>query len=246
MLIALLSQKETIFARGWTNSMNYSQAVPQKGKRPYALPKKPVPDVISTPELCEVMLEYDLEWVRGLFAVLLLSGGRISEVLELRKKDIIFTEEKGTPVLKFRLNTRKNRRVRNREVFSIGDTREKREMFKAIENWVATVESVEDRIFAEPLRETMKPKDKMRVARRHLGSVRVNIRMSTPEGKVMDAAPFRIHPHYLRHCWLTHLNDYPFLSEYDKALMAGHTDLRYIMRYTHATPQTTLRKMLVR
>lgn len=225
--------------------MDYSQAVPKKGKRPYALPKKPIPDVLSTKELYEVMVEYDLEWVRGLFAVLLLSGGRISEVLELRKKDIIFTEEGGASVVKFRLNTRKNRRVRNREVFAIGETPEKKKMFKVIADWVATVESVEDRIFAEPLRETMKPGNKMRVARRHLGSVRINIRMSTPEGKVMDAAPFRIHPHYLRHCWLTHLNDYPFLSEYDKAQMAGHSDLRYIMRYTHQTAESALRKMVL-
>lgn len=215
----------------------------KRGKGEVKLAKKPVPEVLSVPELYNILLEYRKKWVRVLGALLYLSGARISEALEVRGKDMKFLENEGVPSVSFRLNTRKNRKVKVRASYAVGDKPEKRWMITWLRDFVRELPP-DDRIFTEPLSDVVRPHDKVRVARREIASSEVIVRATLPSGKVIDNYKMRIYPHYFRHCCITHWNEYPHLSMWDKVRMAGWTDSRPLQVYDHTPSEAFLEKMM--
>lgn len=152
----------------------------------------------AEPVSVEALLEAAETWLRepedlALFCALYLTGGRVSEVLGLRKADVEFLDK---PVrYRFKLVTLKRgdnlRRIV--PVFAASDALAR--MLGHVLRWL-NQKAEEDRVFRWT--------DSTAACKR-IWKVRLAANRVAPDGSQFFDSEFRVHPHFLRHCRNTHL-----------------------------------------
>ena len=192
-------------------------------------PVKIVPDVLSVPELLHFSSIENLGFLenRLIFNTLYLTGGRVSEVLALRARDLKLD---GDALMVF-MTTLKNRQRH----------------FRTIPVPLKTIFSEEKRALDELLSYSSKCEAAYGPDYKLFGFIHtrqtINWRFRqlkfTCRGylkkDIFDAHQFYVYPHYLRHCRLTHLvRNYGFdamhLTEF-----AGWSDPKVAMVYVQLT-----------
>lgn len=180
-------------------------------------PKKPIPEVMSEEEVYTFGKRYGQPY-RCLFYLVYLTGARITEALELRNKDISKLKEGDKDILKVRLNTRKNRRNKWRDI-PIPWSAIQQEVVLYID---ALHREPEDYIFRDLYALRRGRSDVWEHFNREIIVVR-----AVQGTEYIENYELRMRPHYLRHCRATHLvNTYGMDSLY----------LMYFMGWTTPAP----------
>jgi len=179
----------------------------------YYLHKKPIPIPVSREYIYEIGKEYYGEY-RILFYLLYLTGGRISEVLKLRRDDI---EERGD-VLLVNLYTAKNKLIDFRNLPIINDGIYKKMLDPVIEYVNQSEYGL--RLF----------KMTRQMAYNNLSRKWITIR-ATHKKRVIENYKLKLRPHYLRHCRLTHLVTVHNFNEFSLMQFAGWTNIKPAMFY---------------
>ena len=158
---------------------------------------KPVPDVVSIGEIKAIGERYMDSEIRALFYFLYLTGGRISEVMDIRIRDLeLIKDAEGREIFKVHLLTRKNRRQKYRDIpVVLGNV--ETDMVDYIFKWIETFEN------ADPERKLF-PDLNVDSGYQHIAKQKIKINATLGLNHFPDYV-LRIHPHYLRHCRLTHL-----------------------------------------
>jgi site-specific recombinase XerD len=160
--------------------------------------RKPVPEVISLENIMETWKRYMRPEDRCLYAFLYLTGCRITEALYTRVTDMSLGNENGVgDVFKVNLVNLKNRKVKFRTVPVLNKDPEKY-MVEYIYNYISKFNiNPEGKLFA--LSRTN--------AYNRIASQEITAR-AIYNKKVIENYTFKVWPHYLRHCRLTHLVQY--------------------------------------
>lgn len=167
----------------------------RSSKREYTAPVKYRPEVLPEEVMYDVAQRYKNNRDKMLFYTCYLSGGRISEVLKLLRRDIIRVKSKklhGKELLVFTLRTEKNRKYPIRKAPCViegtsGD------MANELWEWLQRFNN-DDKLFPALSRTN---------AWNKLSKVQIHVR-ADKKGKTIEK-DLKIYPHYLRHCRLTHL-----------------------------------------
>ena len=175
---------------------------------------KPVPEVISMEETRDLWKEYDRPEDRTLFSLLYITGCRITEALNVRPEDL----EKATldigEILKINLITLKNRRHKFRILPVPIDNKIEKELTECIYKYIQVRKIPDDKKILKLSRTN---------AWNRLSSKYVTTR-ATQNKQIIDNYSFKVRPHYLRHCRLTHLVQYYNFDETKLTRFAGWTN----------------------
>ena len=171
-----------------------------------------MPEPLEMSEIYELGNSYPNVEDRALIYFLYLTGCRISEALVCRIKDLQERETKQFgKVLTVKLITLKNRRQRIR-IIPVPMNRHEGPMLKFFQTFIKRM-SQDKRIFS--LSRT--------AAWNHLARHELTTR--AVHGKeIMDKFTFKVHPHYMRHCRLTHMVTYYGFGETKLVRFAGWTN----------------------
>lgn len=193
--------------------------------------KKPVPFPVNIEDIIPLAERYHTPY-DILFKVLYYYGLRIGEGLELKAKDFKTREHEGAEYLIVRTRTEKNRRQPFRELASPIKYGE-----GGISNHVLTYLdglNHEEKLFSDvPSRN--RAANVFRTQKIDLDAIDYKSR------NIIHLPGFRLHPHYLRHCRLTHL-----VTEYDYNVVqltqfAGWTDFKPATIYLQLNWRNLLR-----
>lgn len=195
---------------------------------------KPIPDVITEDEIDDFGDHY-VQPYRCIFYLTYLTGGRISEVIEIRKRDIKETKDNGQSILIIKLNTRKNRFSKFRNIpipYS--------PMVEKVKTYISDLErNNEDFIFRELARIK---RGRTKVWEQFSKEI-VTIR-AVRGTEYIKEYEMKMRPHYLRHCRATHLAEkYGFDSLYLMYFM-GWTSPAPAKRYAHLNWKSMINKMM--
>lgn len=174
------------------------------------------------------------------FAILYLTGARVSEIATLRKRDFSYSTDKlGRETLVVKIPTLKNRNERFRYIPLVNEKPYKN-MVGEIENYLDHLDSYE-KIFSTYHRRTIArhlekfdlfeteadfPKGLNKLS----GVEILEFDKSDPTRKLVRRKWF---PHYLRHCRLTHLVQMHHADATRLMFWAGWTDTRLARIYIH-------------
>lgn len=167
------------------------------------LPKKPISEAITLQDVALLGNELQDAELRVLYYILYLSAGRVSEVLNIRKKDIVCRKDGDKDIVIFTLITKKNRSHPIREVPACyGDDKDPNKyhyekiMISLINKY--TEDMLDEQIIFKS--------DRIKVWKRFTKAMSIAVRARTPDkGLPLDGYEKKINPHFLRHCRLTHL-----------------------------------------
>lgn len=175
---------------------------------------KPVPEPLEMNEIYELGSRYPIVQDRALIYFLYLTGCRVSEALACRIRDLQEreTREFGN-VLTVKLITLKNRRQRIR-IIPIPMNKHEGPMLKVFQKFIKGM-APEQRIFAGL-------KSRMNVCY-HLAKHELTTR-AVHDKEILDEFTFKVHPHYMRHCRLTHMVTYYGFGETKLVRFAGWTN----------------------
>ena len=187
-------------------------------------PIRPIPEVVSLKEIYEAGNNIKTNETEVLYYLLYLTGARISEVLEVRKRDFdvnqISNEIKTTKMIYIKLITKKNRRHKTRTVPIPIDNPMVEEMVSKIGIWLTYFDD-QEKIFKMT---------RNSATMRMRGEVKFMVRAIDPTKKgtqTIDEYELNVYPHYLRHCRLTHLLDnYKDLKVNELKYIAGWTSTK--------------------
>lgn len=201
--------------------------------------KKPVPYGVPTLEEIYALGETCSAQDKALLYFLYLSGARISEALAVKKRDIsarqLPTGDIATVITVTTLKTDLAKGVntaRIREI-PIGKHQLESAMLKDIETWLLPI-ALDERIFSFT----------RQYAWQVLHSKTVSVQAYDPLTKELVVLnEFRVHPHFLRHCRLTHLYQLYGLSAVDIMKYAGWVKPTMADRYIHSNWQDIYKKM---
>lgn len=199
---------------------------------------KPVPEVISMEETLSLWEEYDRPEDKTLFALLYITGCRITEALGIRPVDMeTATMEAASPmrVLKIKLVTLKNRKHKFRIVPVPIENKVEGKMSEFIFKYIEKNNIPDDRRIIRLSRSN---------AWNRLSSKRL-IARATHNKKVIERYEFKVRPHYLRHCRLTHLVQYYDYNETKLTYFAGWTNSAPAVVYVRLNWMDLARSMLV-
>lgn len=187
-------------------------------RKPHVVPKKPIPKPATYAMIKKIYTELPDDY-RGkkLFLLLYATGGRVSEVLNIRPRDIVFDIDPDFgKYISFSILTEKNRSVANpmRTVF----------LYEKLEPWYYTAvrTGLEKYGNDELILGFLNRKTAYHWIRKiNFGSTEM-IRFK-PNGskEIIIDRNMRGYPHYLRHCRLTHLKQKFHFDEYDLMDYAG-------------------------
>lgn len=183
--------------------------------------KKPVPFPLEMVELVEAAKYYKPPY-DDLFRVLYLFGLRISEALLLKPTDFKHREHEEEEYLICNTITEKNRQQPFRVLTAL-QTYEDKQMVEEVNMFLENVEPGKRLFTNVPSRFA---------AAWHFRQQEVDVQAIDYKSKqMMYLEGFKLHPHYLRHCRLTHL-----VTEYDYDVVqltqfAGWTDFTPAMIY---------------
>jgi len=179
--------------------------------------EKPVADVLTQEDIYSLGLRiYDVQ-LKALYHILYLTGARISEVLKLRRKDITWGSPQDKKTLVFDLITLKNKRQKHRKIPVVLNSEYEKKMAEELIEYVNRFEKGNSALFKI---------ERTNATHRLKRMLKIYVR-ATKDGKtdVVEEYPFRIHPHYLRHCRLTHLVDMYGIDAVSLKTFAGWTGL---------------------
>jgi integrase len=181
--------------------------------------RKDIPFPLSMDEIYELGLNADRE-DKFLLWLLYCSGGRVSEVLPLRKRS--FTFELNKSVMHVELPTLKNRKSRIRIVpIPYNGQYKDSEMCKFVREVITTSDSdEEDRIFNYSLNHNNGRVTIYNHIKRFKKDLTVS-RFSDGKRTPVVFEGFSLFPHFLRHCRLTHLVRYYHFDAFRLQKFAG-------------------------
>jgi len=194
--------------------------------------KKLVADTISIKEVYELGRSLDNIENKCLFYLLYLSAARVSEALAMKTRDIefIFVGNERLIIFSIRTIKRKDRPIRKVPAV-IEDTVKKDKfmyeklMSKVIEDYISD-KLMEEHIFTHTDYHTV-----TNYFRRKL-SISVDA-VNKNTGKITENIDYKIHPHYLRHCRITHLRSMYGFDALDLKQAAGWKDIKMTDTYLH-------------
>ena len=177
---------------------------------------KPV-DVLSNKEVWDYGHHLPDTETQALFYFSYLTAARISEALRARRKDIEVTSYKGQPVTVATLINQKSKMFKTKMIpfiWTDGEDGYDKKM----------TEFVLDFIWHKHQDAKCFNLKRTTAANRFRRNIEITVRaIKHTEGKgteVVDDYLFKVHPHYLRHCRLTHLSSLP---ELNLVMIAGWT-----------------------
>jgi integrase len=212
---------------------------PRKGPKPRRNPVKPIPEVMNEEDLYDFGKKYPQPW-RCLFYLTYLTGGRISEVLELRRKDMERVDFEDTDAVKVTLITRKNRANKFRAV-PIPTCK----MLTEVMDYIDTLPKGGESYLFQDIHCLKGGRSKAwrMFAKEHTVVRATDARGERPEDKYLSAYVLRMRPHYLRHCRLTHLVNRYGVDSLILMFFAGWTTPAPARVYASADWQTILKRM---
>lgn len=178
---------------------------------------KPVADVISQEDIYALGQRIYDPQLKGLYYILYLTGARITEALKLKRKDVSWGSPQEKKTLVFDLITLKNKRQKHRKIPVVLNTKYEKEMAGEVIEYVNRFEKGDSPLFKI---------ERTNATHRLQRMLKIYVR-AVKDGKteVIEEYPFRIHPHYLRHCRLTHLVEMYGIDAVSLKNFAGWTGL---------------------
>jgi len=203
--------------------------------------KKPVADTISIEKIYSLSNEIKSPEYKMIYYIIYLTGARVSEALRMFVRDIEFKElNDGKKIAVFDLITvkRKDHPRRKIPVLYYDPTNEhqylyERKMINYIKNYI------EPKLDDEWIFKNRKYNRVTNYFRRHL---QVHIRSIYKGNEMM--IDYKIHPHYLRHCRITHMRTEYNFDVLDLKQFAGWTDISMTNIYLHAGYKNLVEKMI--
>lgn len=220
-----------------------------------------VNDIMDQSDILTMIEDEDLNDLgRVLVSLCYQSGGRISEVLEIRKCDINFYKVKGKEFLKIKLNTKKNP---NQDIRHIPVP-----IYRDIENriskyYIDRMRTLENNDLIYPLKYTTAWKTISKILDKYkkkavegsnnkkeaIGKTEILISKDGKEyrgykSKKDKGKKFMNACHYLRHCRLTHMVLIYDYNEPQLTKFAGWTDSQPATTYVHLKTDDLEMKML--
>jgi integrase len=199
-----------------------------------ALFKKPIPFAISREEIYELGKRLHNQEQRALFYTLYVTGARVSEALQIPKRDIQREIQDGREVCRFTVMTLKKKSGNaSPRGLSVPIEGIEGEMVKEILSYWDSINEPDTRLFHY---------SRTRVWNL-FSHLRVDIRAVTPQKEFIDLLGFKIHPHYLRHCRATHFAVYwGWNNPYDFMKWFGWEDANRPMTYIQLDWKDWLKK----
>lgn len=201
--------------------------------------KKPKPEPVSMDEIYALGMTSDLQ-TRLIFFMLYLTGGRISEVMQIRRRDITEETIEGVPVVMVKLITRKNRKEPQREIpivknSSHSDGKMLDEVLRALE---AATYSPDSFLFV------LSKKTYERMIKRLTANLDA---FEWNDFGIRERVSFQDFPlfcHYLRHCRATDLVKVYGYTVLELTKYMGWSDPRMSSTYIHLNMKDAVRKMV--
>lgn len=191
---------------------------PPKKKKPIRYRKKPKAEPIPQDRLYSVMKGLE-EKDQALGYLLYLTGCRIREGLRLTANNFYTYEKEGQERWGVKMPTLKNRKSFMRDIPIIVKTQTEREMFLFMAQYLAKMP--EGPLFS----------DSGNAITNRFRKIRFTTNLTNEREKTYSSAEYRLHPHYLRHCRLSHLAESEKLSDQELVALAGWTDSRPASTY---------------
>lgn len=194
--------------------------------------KKPVPEVINKGDVIELAKSIDDSKIKALFCALYLTGGRITEVLNLKPKDIELVESKdGKTAMLVKMITLKNKKTGVR-IVPIDVRKANMELIKPLLE----------------LRQKTRNDDKMwgdmsrNLAFYYISKLKFELYVRKAGGET-ERVMFKLHPHYLRHVALTHLVSHYDFTDSELKQFAGWSNTVPAATYVHLKYKDILNKL---
>lgn len=189
-----------------------------KKKRPIQYRKKPKADPVTQEQLYRLTEQLE-EKDRALAYLLYFTGARINEALKLTPTNFYTYEKDGKEKYAVKLPTLKNRKRFIRDIPFIVKTLVEKEMFLYLASYLSKF--TDGPIFT----------DSYNAICNRFRKVRFTANLTNEKEKTYYAGEYRLHPHYFRHCRLSHLTDSEHLSDQELTALAGWTDSRPASTY---------------
>lgn len=202
--------------------------------------KSPIPMAIDPQDLFGIMKRinglntYNKWYLTAFSSFLYLTGARVSEGLMMKRGDIDFRED---DVLVANLRTLKARIYPIRQI-PIVPTRSDKPFYRILKKFLDTeVQEESDLLF---------PTFKSRfVINHHLKKIKIqNLLQLDPNNKRWLEQPYRMHPHYLRHCRLSHMTSIYGYGEIELMRFAGWSSTKPCVFYVKLNYKDLLKKMV--
>jgi integrase len=187
--------------------------------------KKPIPFAVSVEELYSLGQRLPKNKHRILFYCSYLTGARISEVLQLEKRDLQLETQENAII--FTIQTSKSKSTFPIRMLPILLEGIEGEMAKQVWAYREALESDEDKLFTCTRITAFKVFTRLGIDIRA-----VNLNAAEPKDRYMELLDFRVHPHYLRHCRAIHLVvNHHINNPYELMKWFGWTDTKRPMTY---------------
>jgi integrase len=182
---------------------------------------KPIPFPITRPEIYELGKKLLNEEQRALFYTLYLTGARVSEVLQIPRRDARKDMVNGVPGYVFEVVTSKSRSLFPRRPLGFPSKGYEGKMADAAWEYIDRITDPSQKIFHFS-----------RTRAAHiLEKLVVHTRAIAPSNEYLEI-DLKIHPHYLRHCRATHFAVYHGWSNpYDYMKWFGWSDPKRPLTY---------------
>lgn len=201
--------------------------------------KKPIPFPISAEEIYELGKRLPTDEQRALFYTTYLTGGRISEVLQIQKRDVwrekVQYNNMEYDAVIFEMVTNKIRTFNPRRLIPVPCVGVDGDMAEVVWQYRNTKTRDEEKLFHFSRTR----------AWNIFAKLTTDTRAINPDRTYSELLGFKIHPHYLRHCRATHLVvKYRVNNPYDLMKRFGWSDVRRAMTYLQLDWYDLLKGML--
>ena len=203
---------------------------------------KPVADTIKIREVYEKGSQLKKPEYRIAYYMIYLTGGRVSEVTQLRVRDIEFVHDRDNRLIAiFSLITEKKKDHPLRKIPVIYDDPNIPEQYEYEKKMMRSIRAfikpmlVEEKIFR------IKKYNKLTNYFRRNIVLKVDGRF---KGKVVEGLNYKMHPHYLRHCRITHMRELYGFDAIDLKQFAGWTSTKMTDIYLHLGYKNLVDKMV--
>lgn len=193
--------------------------------------KRPIPEVVSRNTVYELGLKIKRPIIRAFFYMIYLTGARVSEGLMIEKRDIQIETLNGESIITVRMKTLKKKRGTKFRMIPIWISKENNpaeyDMWQSIRPYVRRTS--DGRIFTIG-------GDIQRVRRRVGYYFGKDIEITTGavyKMKFIEDYTFKLYPHYLRHCRLSHMSQIYGFDEIRLMRYAGWSTTRPASIYVH-------------
>jgi integrase len=209
--------------------------------------KKPIAEPISQEEIWNLGKTAPELQDRALIYFIYLTGGRITECLQVQVRDISLKRIKlksGRWVKGIAINllTLKRRKGIPRRTVLVNPMGMDRDMFNIIEELRNSRSKMDEMLFNYG---DIKSQKARKNAYWHMKSIKYAIRgVAPPDGKMVLMPDFGLHPHYLRHARCTHLVERFGYNEHELMLYFGWASTAMATRYTNLNPIELMGKIV--